>query len=240
VVERVLDMLSVVLCFVVLAVCYPAVIGDVFGVLHLIDDPQAFEHRTARAIAGAVAIGIAVVLGVLYAMVRRRAWADRLVERVTEPLWPRAARIIRMIASGMLDGARGLGDVRTLALVLLLSVVLWALIVQTYLLSLLALRIEVPLLSSSLALVVTVAAAVFLPQGPGYVGSWQLACVFVLEQICGVPRDAAVAYSFVTWVIQLAVNLGSGAIAAAFQDLSVRELVQESERDAAPASAETP
>ena len=50
--------------------------------------------------------------------------------------------------------------------------------------------------------------------------------VFVLEQICGVPRDAAVAYSFVTWVIQLGVNLGSGAVAAAFQDLSVRELVQ--------------
>jgi hypothetical protein len=87
-------------------------------------------------------------------------------------------------------------------------------------------RIEVPLLSASLALVVAVAAAVFLPQGPGYVGSWQLACVFVLEQICGVPRASAVAYSFVTWVIQLAVNLGSGAVAAAFQDLSVRELVQ--------------
>ena len=47
----------------------------------------------------------------------------------------------------------------------------------------------------------------------------------------GVPKDQAVGYSLITWVIQMGVNVGAGAIAAAFQDFSVRQLMERPEAD---------
>jgi len=209
VVERLLDMLLVVGCFVVVTLSYESLAS----------------YRPMALGLGAVA---AMLLGSLYLLARQRRRADALLDRAAGRLGPRAERLVRSIVSGVLDGARGLGDGRTFALVLLLSGVLWGLIVQTYLFSFVAMRIDVPLLAASLATVVVVAAFVFLPQAPGFVGTWQAACVLALG-LFGVPQDQAVGYSLLTWLIQMVVNVGSGAIAAAFQDLSVRQLVSTSE-----------
>jgi hypothetical protein len=53
-----------------------------------------------------------------------------------------------------------------------------------------------------------------------------------------VPHDQIVAYGLVTWLIQIVVNVGAGAVALAFQDLSVRELVAVSKEGASAAQAE--
>jgi hypothetical protein len=205
VVERLLDMLLVLTCFVAVTFSYPALAWY---------RPMAF----------AVGAGGAGFLGVLYLAARHRGRADVLVDRLTARLPLRLRRLVRGLASGVLDGARGLGDPPTLVLVLALSAILWALITGTYLVSFLALAVVVPLIAASLTSVVVVAAFVFLPQAPGFVGTWQKACDVALS-LFGVPHDHVVAYSLLTWVIQIVVNVGAGAIALAFQDLSVRELV---------------
>jgi hypothetical protein len=58
---------------------------------------------------------------------------------------------------------------------------------------------------------------------PGFVGTWQTACLVSLTRF-GVPHDQVVAYSLLTWVIQIVVNVGAGAVAFAFQDLSMSQL----------------
>ena len=68
-----------------------------------------------------------------------------------------------------------------------------------------------------------VAAFVFLPQAPGFVGTWQAGCVLALD-LFGVPKDLAVGYSLLTWIVQMAVNVGVGGIFLAREDLSVRQL----------------
>ncbi|HWP65592.1 MAG TPA: lysylphosphatidylglycerol synthase transmembrane domain-containing protein [Candidatus Limnocylindria bacterium] len=209
VIERLLDVLLVVMCFVVVALLFPAL-------------------AAYRAMAVGLGAAGAAALGVLYVMARHRKRADALVERIAGRLPLRLQRVVRPIASGVLDGARGLGDAGTLAGVLALSAILWALITGTYLLSFLAIDLPVPLVAASLATVVIVALFVFLPQGPGFVGTWQAACVVSLS-LFGIEKDAAVGFSLLTWFIQMAVNIGAGAIAAAFQDLSVRQLVRQAE-----------
>lgn len=211
VVERLLDMLLVVMCFVVVTLLFPTL-------------------ASYRGMAIALGAGGATALGLLYYMARHRARADRLVERFVGRLPLRIQRVLRPIAYGVLDGARGLGDARTLAGVLVLSAILWTLITGTYLLSFIAVDLQVPLVQASLATVVIVAVFVFLPQGPGFVGTWQAACVVSLA-LFGVPKDQAVGYSLITWVIQMGVNVGAGAIAAAFQDFSVRQLMERPEAD---------
>jgi hypothetical protein len=213
VIERLLDMLLVVTCFVVVTLTYPAL-------------------ASYRATALAVGLGAGAVLGVLYAMSRRRRHADALIERFVTRLPLRMQRVLRPIVYGVLDGARGLGDARTLLFVLALSALLWALIVLTYLTSFLALDLQVPLVAASLTTVVIVAVFVFLPQAPGFVGTWQAACVVSLA-LFGVSKAEAVGYSLLTWFIQMAVNVGAGAVAVAFQDLSMRQLMATSGDDSA-------
>lgn len=205
VVERIFDMLFVMLCFVLVALTY---------------DELARYRGAAWGLAVALALGSVV----LFVLARRRALADRLIAWAMRPLPSRVAGGAQGIAGSLLDGIGGVGHGPTLATVVSYSALLWGLITLTYLCSFLALDIDVPLVSASLAAVVVVAFFVFLPQAPGFVGTWQAGCVLALG-LFDVPRDLAVSYSFLTWLIQMAVNIGAGATCAAFEDVSLRSLL---------------
>jgi hypothetical protein len=205
IVERVLDMLLVVLCFVVVTLSYP-------------------KLASYRPVAFVLGTGAAAAFGILYGLARKRRAADAGFERVAQRLSPRAQRIVRPLVHGILDGARGLGDGWTLFGVLVMSVVLWTLITATYALSFLAVNLPVPLVSASLATVVIVGFFAFVPQAPGFIGTWHAACVLSLG-LFGISRDEAVGYAWLTWGIQMVVNVGAGAVALAFQDLTIRQMV---------------
>ena len=205
VLERLVDTLFVVVCFVLVAIVYPNL--------------EAYRLLAWLAVAG---VGAAVA--VLFVVARRRQAAERLASAVLVRLPARLGRAVGPIARGLLDGVGGLGDAATVGLVLGYSVLLWGAIVMTYLFSFLALDIDVPLLSASLTAVVIVAAFVFLPQGPGFVGTWQAGCVLALG-LFDVPQEVAVGYSFLTWLIQMFVNIAAGALCAAFEDVDVRQFV---------------
>jgi len=205
VLERLVDTLFVVVCFVVVAVIYP-------------------DLGEYRRLAWLAALGIGAGVVALFLVARHRTGAERLASAVLVRLPARLGRALGPIARGLLDGVGGLGDAATVGLVLAYSALLWGAIVLTYLCSFLALDIDVPLISASLTAVVIVAAFVFLPQAPGFVGTWQAGCVLALG-LFGVPPEAAVGYSFLTWLIQMFVNIGGGAVCAAFEDVSFRQLM---------------
>ena len=73
-----------------------------------------------------------------------------------------------------------------------------------------------------------VAAFVFMPQAPGFVGTWQAGCVLALD-LFGVPQDMAVGFSLLTWVVQMLVNVGLGGFFVAREDVSLRQLVRGAE-----------
>jgi glycosyltransferase 2 family protein len=205
VVERLFDMLFVITMLMVLS--------------FVTEVPN--QMRVGATVAGAVAVG---GLTALVLMQWYRATADRLIDAALGLLPQAVAGRLRPIIEGLLRGVGALADGRTVLLVLAYSMLLWAIITATWGAALLALRIDAPLLAGSLTAVVVVAAAVFLPQGPGFVGTWQLACVLALERF-GVPKDAAIGYSLLTWVVQMIVNVGSGGICLAREDVSLRELI---------------
>lgn len=207
VLERILDILLVIGCLLLVGAIYEVPAWLQLGAMVL----------------GA---GAATALVVLVAMQRRRAAAERIIRRMLGVLPSRVGTALWPVADGLLRGLGGLGDGRTVGLVVVYSVGLWFLIMLTYLLSFLAMDVDIPLVAGSLVTVVIVAASVFLPQAPGFVGTWQAGCVIALG-IFGVPKDVAVGYSLLTWAIQMTVNVGSAAIALAFEDVSVRDLVRQ-------------
>jgi len=121
-------------------------------------------------------------------------------------------------------------------LVLAYSAYLWGVIVLTYLFSFLALDMRVPLVAASLATVVVVAAMVFLPQAPGFVGTWQAGCVLALNWF-HVGHDVAVGYSLLTWVIQMVVNIVTAGVFLAREDLPLGRLLRLASREAPAAGA---
>jgi uncharacterized protein (TIRG00374 family) len=218
VLERLFDMLLVVACFVVVALVYPL--------------PAALRDS-------AIVLAVLALVGfvVLYAMQRRRVATETFVGGLLARLPSSLAARIRPLVGSFLGGLGGLADRSTVALVLAYSVYLWVLIQLTFLFGFLALDMHVPLVAASLATVVIVAAFVFLPQAPGFIGTWQAGCVVALR-LFGVPRDEALGYSLLTWIISMVMNIGAAGVFLAWEDLSPGQLLRLRAREAPPAGAE--
>ena len=214
VLERIFDTLLVICCLLTVGLVYPV--------------PELLWRGSL--VLGAAASGGLVLLIV---MERRRSAAERLIRRLADVLPARIGGPLWSIATGLLSGLGGLTDHRIVALVLASSIGLWSLITLTYTLSFFAMDVPIPTVAGSLVTVVIVAASVFLPQAPGFIGTWQAGCVAALHGVFGVPKDIAVAFSLLTWVIQMTANVGSALVAIAIEGVSVRELQAESRGEVA-------
>jgi uncharacterized protein (TIRG00374 family) len=214
VLERLFDMLIVLVCFLIVSFSQPV--------------PENMRR-------GALVVAAGLVVGLVVArlMQRNPAGAERLIESLTRPLPARAGGALQDIARSFLAGLGALSDARTVLLVLWYSIYVWGTIALTFMFALLALHIEVPPATGALTVMVTVAAFVFLPQAPGFVGTWQAACVLALNDFYGVPKDLAVGYSVLTWIVSMTVNVGLAGIFLAREDLSLAQLVRAADEEAA-------
>jgi len=213
VLERLLDMVLVIGAFLVLSFIYPL--------------PRAL-NQGALGLGAIAAIGFAVLL-----LLRRQPGrTGALMRWLMERLPARLAGRVRPAADSFLSGLDGLSDGVTVAVVVAYSLYLWGVITLTYLFALLALGIQAPLVTASLASVVIVAAFVFLPQAPGFVGTWQAGCVLALG-LFGVSKDVAVGYSLLTWAANMVVSIGGAGVFLAREDFSPGQLLRVAAREEA-------
>ncbi|MCW5891852.1 MAG: flippase-like domain-containing protein [bacterium] len=204
VLERLFDMMLVLFCFLALSLVYPL--------------PEWMARLALLAGMGAAGVLVALVLVQAF-----RNRVERLVDALLARLPDGPSRRLRPLALEVLGALGSLGSVRSVVAILAMSALVWAANGCSFLICLLALGIDAPLLPAALASLVVVAAAVFLPQGPGFVGTWQYGCVLALG-LFHVSEDVAVGYSLLTWVLQMSINVGLGAVCLARENLSLREL----------------
>jgi glycosyltransferase 2 family protein len=206
VVERVLDLLFILLCFVVLSSIHPLPAG-------------------VRAAAFTGAIGASAGFALLLAVQWTRPASERLVDRLLAPLPAGLASRAGALVRGVLDGAAAVAEPATALVVVALSALLWGAVVLVYVCLLLALRVAAPPLAAGLASVVIVAAFVALPQAPGFVGTWQAGCVVALG-LFAVPDTAAVGYALLTWIVAMGSNVAFGGFFAAWAGLGPRDVLR--------------
>src|SRR5262249_44822368 len=151
VLERLFDMLLVIGCFLTVSLVYPEVPPDM--------------RRGAFSLAALAALGFVL----LVVMQRHRQRTDAIVAAVLDRLPQALGGRLSPLVDAFLSGLGGLADLPTVLLVLGYSIYLWGVIMLTFLFSFLALDTPVPLIAASLTTLVVVAAAVFLPQAPGFV-----------------------------------------------------------------------
>jgi uncharacterized protein (TIRG00374 family) len=213
--ERLLDILLIVTCFLLLSLVYPI--------------PE--ELRWVAWVAGpTVGLGFAL----LVVMSRQRARAVAIVDRLFALLPARIAGALRPLVVSFLDGLGALRDLRTVGIVLAYSVYIGGLITVTFLLSFFAVGVVVAYFPAALATVVSVAFTVSVPQLPGFVGGWQTGCKVALEDIFAVDHNVVVAFSLLTWITQMTVNIGTAGFFLAREDLSIRQMLRLAEQTEAP------
>jgi uncharacterized membrane protein YbhN (UPF0104 family) len=183
VVERLLDVFSILLVFV--------------GVLFFIEFPQgSVGLEGAMKSTAMVVLVIALVgAGCLWAMRRRTDW---FVSLVHASLGKISKRFADRLCGLMIPFAEGIAPVRRPGVILgivLYTGLLWALTVAVIVLLAEAFHLGVPW-EASLVIVVALAFGVSLPSAPGFVGTFHYA-VFASLLIYGVPRSEALSYAIV-------------------------------------------
>jgi uncharacterized protein (TIRG00374 family) len=198
------------------------------GVTFVVPVPEAMR-RAGYALAAVAA----VALGTVVALLRRRELALRRLRPLFAVLPQRIRPAAEHLLESFLTGLAGVGDGRTILVLLAYSLYLWLVVACTFACGLLALDVPVPLAAGSLTLVVVVAAFVSLPQAPGYVGTWQAGCVTALA-VYGVAREEAIGLSLLTQATQLLTVVGTGVLFLLLDNVRLFDVVSVARKEEAP------
>jgi uncharacterized membrane protein YbhN (UPF0104 family) len=113
-----------------------------------------------------------------------------------------------------------------------LSILIWILFVITYYPLLMAFNISSQHSIISLLLILCLSVAVFITvlPTPGFLGSFQLACVAVLNKLFKIDIDIAASFSIVAWLVLMGFTVAVGAFFAVRDHVSVSEISAKSEQ----------
>jgi uncharacterized protein (TIRG00374 family) len=216
VVERVVDMITLI---------------AIFGIALLVH-PLSQETAAGRlAYLGArVLVGTCIVLTVaLVVLEQRPALLHSVLRWITRPLPEHVRERTARMLEHFVDGLGLFRDVPRLLWVLLLSFVMFGVVVLGLHAALWALAIDVPWYGGLVMLVIT-AIGIMVPAAPGYIGTLNVACPYGLA-LFNVSTRTGAAFSWLYWTGQwLPVTL-VGLYCLRLEGLSLRAL-GEAQRDA--------
>ena len=123
--------------------------------------------------------------------------------------------------------AQGLGilnDIKSIFLISILSAILWIFMILSYYPFYLAFGFTGLPYISILVLIVVVGVLISIFPTPGFLGSYQAACVIGLHEIYKVPEVAAVNFGIISWFVQIGVVFVLGIYFIFKENISFKEL----------------
>jgi uncharacterized protein (TIRG00374 family) len=162
----------------------------------------------------------------------RNHWAMKIVDLCIKPLphtW--GEKIIKMVHS-FKEGLNIVKDKKGFFATVLLSLLIWSLFVVMYypLYFAFGFNSQLPALSSLIILCLTVAIFITLFPTPGFLGSFQAACVVALHEIFGISKAVALSYGIVAWIMVMGFTVTVGAIYAFKDHINIGEITAKSEQ----------
>jgi uncharacterized protein (TIRG00374 family) len=182
---------------------------------------------------GWVSLVICSIIFIFSALLQfRKELALRIVHFCIKPLphlW--REKIIHMVHS-FTEGLSVLKDKKGFFITAVLSILIWILFVITYYPLLMAFNISSQHSIISLLLILCLSVAVFITvlPTPGFLGSFQLACVAVLNKLFKIDIDIAASFSIVAWLVLMGFTVAVGAFFAVRDHVSVSEISAKSEQ----------
>jgi glycosyltransferase 2 family protein len=200
VVERVLDTLMLIV---------------LFGVALLLVELPAAAENTVKLMKNTAWIMVAGSAGAMVFMFFFRSNVDRIVRYVP---FAKLGSLLKSFAEGL----SFLDRTRTFGLVVMHSIVVWAVIVLQFWFMLLGMNFH---FSISAATLIMVGAAIgSIAQIPGIGGGFQAGYVFCMSTFFGVPTEQAIASSLIAWVSQYVPTVVAGGLYMISHGLSLKDL----------------
>jgi hypothetical protein len=201
VVERMFDLLSVLVLFGCLLVWNPIVF-----VPHGGENDPGQVARYVRTFGVVSLVGVLGLAAFLYLLIHQEERGIGLVRRATRALPLRLQTRIEDILRSFTAGLGILKDPRGILVTVLLSALLWILLCLSNVPFYWAYQIESDLpLDSVVTLMVVTCVLISVMPTPGYLGPFQFAMTFVLADLYGVDRAVAVSFSMVNWFVSMGV-----------------------------------
>jgi len=155
----------------------------------------------------------------------KNEWAMKAVELTTKPLPHKWVEKIVKLVNSFTQGLNIIKDKKGFLATVFLSFLLWVIFVLMYYPLYFAFGIEgkLPVISSLIILCVTIAIFITLFPTPGFLGSFQAACVVALHEIFKIPKAVAASYGIVAWLVAMGFVVVVGSIFIIRENISFTE-----------------
>lgn len=164
---------------------------------------------------------LAASLGIVFLLVQERLMV-RMMRLLLAPFPLRLSSALLRATGTFISGLHSLRSLRSLGLVILLSVMVWLLEAVSYLLMTRAFGVWMTPLTQGLAaifLLVVVNLGIMLPSAPGYVGTFQFFAVMALG-VFGVRKETALAVAIASHLMQYTLVTAIGLFFFARENLA--------------------
>jgi glycosyltransferase 2 family protein len=210
-------------------VCDGVVLIALLGIVSLLWPLPVFGQQV-QLVSSLVFLGS--VAGILMLLLRE-AFTVKLLNRLMRPMPGRLSASVLRASRAFIAGLQSLKRPRSLFLVVVLSLSVWALEATSYFLMMRAFNVQLPPqqhVLAALLLLVTINLGIMVPSAPGYVGTFQFFAVAALTMF-EVDRDASLAIGISSHLMQYVLVTGIGLAFFARENLSLSSLQKESSAD---------
>jgi len=172
------------------------------------------------------AILVAALIGFLYMIVQRKEKLMTIIRWVIRPLPQKWHDKVEYLVEEFSLGCMITKDLPALLKITVYTVLVWAMIVVSYLPFYFAYDLDNKSLESLIILTVLVSILIVLLPTPAFLGSFNAAILIGLHDIMKVPELTAVSFGMVVWAVNFGVILMGGFYFILHDHLSVKTLVQ--------------
>lgn len=218
VLERLFDMVSILAMFGSLLLFQP----DLMSSKGPLGDPATFEKMKLFGWSSLLIVILLVLLS--YLLIHKKKLVISWLKFLCRPFPETTKSKILEFTYSFADGLMVLKDVKTTCIIILLSGVVWSFSVVAYYPFYYAFNIGYLPFSSLIILFVTICLFITIFPTPGFVGSFQAACMLVLHDLFGVPEATAASYGITTWAFSMGFTLVIGLFFIFKDNISVKEL----------------
>ena len=180
-------------------------------------------HVGKIAVAAMVA-GLAAIVGIILKGEVLAAWVARLFSHRA----PHMGNLIAVRIREFREGFNTIHSVSALVQLVVVSVVMWTVIGLTYWQVMLSYGEPVLNRPQQVPLIMASSMVGSMIQLPGVGGGSQLATIFMLQKVLGVPRELAASCGILLWLITFMAIIPVGLILTQHERLSLRKLSDES------------
>jgi len=194
--------------------------------LFLVPIPESADAQIGGALR-LLSVVTAAVIGVVIFLFFKQELLVRWVDRCLSPLPSKISEPLHHLFHAFLAGLKALTDKRQLLYLFAYSLWLWTCFLIAFWCGLESLGLDashgLPMFRAALLATVLVAIFIMIPAAPGFVGTFQAACIVALS-VFGVPKEEALGFSLLVHGIQFSVINIIGAYCFVREGISFREV----------------